>query len=141
MIQSLINDDQSLLSATARGYSVLTYDDGFGPLWVMRDSMGISGIVRAQTWYDAYEICEDEIFPSPSHGEGPEEWEKEYGPDWFENAIWQENFGIRPNGARSQEEENSSFYQKDLNGELLFQLTEQTLNEYGIVLEIVDNEE
>lgn len=42
------------------------YDDGYGPLFIHRDSMGISGIVRAQTWEDAYSICEDEFFPEAS---------------------------------------------------------------------------
>lgn len=38
--------------------------------------MGISGIVRAQTWEDAYSICEDEFFPEAS--ETIEEIRKEY---------------------------------------------------------------
>jgi len=39
--------------------------------------MGISGIVRAQTWEDAYGICQDEFFPEAS--ETTEELVKEYG--------------------------------------------------------------
>jgi hypothetical protein len=39
--------------------------------------MGISGIVRAQTWEDAYSICEDEFFPEAD--ETIEEIETEYG--------------------------------------------------------------
>jgi hypothetical protein len=58
----LITDDQTLVSAASRfGHPVPIYDDGFGPLWVHRDSMGITGIIRAQTWEDAYGICEDEF--------------------------------------------------------------------------------
>lgn len=61
---AMIADTQSLNGAKTRfGHSIPTYDDGFGPLWIHRDSMGISGIVRAQTWEDAYSICEDEFFP------------------------------------------------------------------------------
>lgn len=75
---SLITDTQCLVSATGRfGYKIATYDDGYGPLWIHRDSMGISGIVRAQTWEDAYGICEDEFFPEAD--ETVEELVKEYG--------------------------------------------------------------
>lgn len=59
-----MNDNQSLKGATGRfGHAIKVYDDGYGPLFIHRDSMGISGIVRARTWEDAYSICEDEFFP------------------------------------------------------------------------------
>lgn len=74
----LITDEQSLKSAKGRfGHSIPVYDEGFGPLWIHRDSMGISGIVRARTWEDAYSICEDEFFPEAT--ETVEELRKEYG--------------------------------------------------------------
>lgn len=61
---AMINDDHSLVSANSRyGVTIPVYDDGFGPLFIHRDSMGVSGIVRAKTWEDAYSICEDEFFP------------------------------------------------------------------------------
>ena len=60
----MITDEQRLVSATSRfGHAIPTYDDGTGSLWIHRDSMGISGIVRADTWETAYAICEDEFFP------------------------------------------------------------------------------
>jgi len=75
---SLISDSQRLVSARSRfGHAIPVYDDGFGPLWIHRDSLGISGIVRAQTWEDAYGICEDEFFPEESMT--IEEIAKEYG--------------------------------------------------------------
>jgi hypothetical protein len=75
---TLIKDGQSLDSATGIfGYPIKTYDDGFGPLWVYRDSMGVSGIVRAKTWEDAYSICEDEFMSEAS--ETLDEIIKEYG--------------------------------------------------------------
>ena len=75
---SLIQDGQSLVAALSRfGHSIPVYDDGFGPLYIHRDSMGISGIVRAQTWEDAYSICEDEFFPEAD--ETLEELQKDYG--------------------------------------------------------------
>lgn len=79
METELIQDGDSLISAK-HAYSIHaidTYDDGYGPLWISRNSMGISGIVRAQSWEDAYEICEDEFFPEAD--ESVEELVKEYG--------------------------------------------------------------
>ena len=75
----LITDEQTFDGATYSGgnYSIQTYDDGYGPLWISRDSMGINGIVRARTWEDAYSICEDEFFSEAS--ETIEEIVKEYG--------------------------------------------------------------
>lgn len=74
----LISDNQSLVSASMHDgrIQIPVYDDGFGPLFIHRDSMGISGIVRAQTWEDAYSICEDEFFPEAS--ETVEELRAEY---------------------------------------------------------------
>ena len=73
----LIADSQSLRSATRNGHSIPIYDDGFGPLFIHRNSIGISGIVRARTWEDAYSICEDEFFPDAT--ETIEEMKAEYG--------------------------------------------------------------
>ncbi len=73
----MIADDQKLVRVVNSYGSVRSYDDGFGPLWIHRDSMGINGVVRAQTWEDAYEICEDEFFPSCDLTQ--EELVKEYG--------------------------------------------------------------
>jgi hypothetical protein len=73
-----LNDNQRLVSAKhSHGLAIPVYDDGFGPLWIHRDSMGISGIVRAQTWEEAYEICEDEFFPEAD--ETIDELKAEYG--------------------------------------------------------------
>lgn len=59
-----INDEQILVSVVNQfGREIPIYDDGYGPLWIHRDSMGILGIVRAQTWEEAYSICEDEFLP------------------------------------------------------------------------------
>jgi hypothetical protein len=56
-------DNQRLIKATRNGNDIPVYDDGYGPLWIHRDSMGITAVVRAKTWEDAYSICEDEFFP------------------------------------------------------------------------------
>ena len=76
---NLITDEQSFDGASYSGgnYSIKTYDDAYGPLWISRNSIGINGIVRAQTWENAYSICEDEFFPEAD--ETIEEIVKEYG--------------------------------------------------------------
>src|SRR5271163_4896370 len=79
-IMAIITDVQQLNGATYRsGYEIKTYDDGSGPLWISRNSIGINGIVRAKTWEDAYSICEDEFFSEAD--ETIEQIVKEYGFD------------------------------------------------------------
>jgi len=65
MRQPIITDEQTLEGAVydPSGYSIPVYDDGFGRLYILRDSLGIRGICRARSWEDAYSICEDEFFP------------------------------------------------------------------------------
>jgi hypothetical protein len=74
----LITDEQTLNGAKYEsGYDITIYDDGYGQIWISRNSIGINGIVRARTWEDAYGICEDEFFPEAD--ETVEEIIKEYG--------------------------------------------------------------
>lgn len=78
MPAELITDDQQLAGAKyGSGYELHVYDDGFGQLWLSRNSIGINGIVRARTFEDAYSICEDEFFPEAD--ETIEQIKKEYG--------------------------------------------------------------
>lgn len=136
---SQITDEHTDLRAVNEyGREIPIYDDGFGPLFIHRDSMGISGIVRAQTWEDAYEICEDEFFPEAC--ETVAEMVAEYGDDFTEDACWQEAYGFRPNGRRSMEggEDRDpighGIYAKDLNGDRLDRLTDSLASELGITL-------
>lgn len=78
-ITPLLTEEQLLTGARYKssGTAIPVYDDLYGQLYVHRKSMGISGIVRAQTWEDAYGICEDEFFPDAT--ETMEEIIKEYG--------------------------------------------------------------
>ena len=131
---NLITDEQSLISASRNGYEIAIYDDGYGPLFIHRDSMGISGIVRAQTWEEAYEICEDEFFPAAT--ETHEEWIKEYGENYTEHVCWQESYGFRGNARAEKDGTQSSIYAKDLNGDYLDRLTPKLLAELEITLNI-----
>lgn len=88
----LINDEQYFKGATnSFGRTLPIYDDGYGPLWIHRDSMGISGIVRARSWDDAYSICEDEFFPEAD--ETVEELEKEFSTQYLSGReLWLYDF-------------------------------------------------
>ena len=133
----LIQDGQTLDSAAGRfGHTIRTYDDGFGPLWILRDSMGVQGIVRAATWEDAWGICEDEFMPD-ADPEDVAKFEADYGPDYEEkSAAWQENYGFRPNFNGT-----CGIYQKDLNGEALDRLTENLAKELEITVTVTSEEE
>jgi hypothetical protein len=135
--ETMITDGQTLKSARYHsGYDIPVYDDGFGPLWIHRNSLGISGIVRAQTWSEAYEICEDEFFPEAE--ESVEELIKEYGDSWLENGLFQEAYGFRPNGPNGHGTRNHGIYAKDLNGDRLDLLTPRMVEELEIILVIED---
>lgn len=194
MTKDLITNEQSLIGASYQpsGYAIPVYDDRFGSLWIMRDSLGVRGICRAQTWEDAYNIAEDEFFPEAD--ETIEELVKEYGfrrehrkvirslvnepeetrhpqlgafekfaedsdytdngklplekfirwetietPDSdavFDNDLFQEAYGFRPNGPNSRDKLKHGIYAKDLNGERLDLLTPEMLTDLGIELQI-----
>jgi len=181
-MQSLITDEQQLISAAydPSGYSIPVYDDGFGQLYILRDSLGVRGICRAKTWEDAYSICEDEFFPEADEtmdelireygfkrehvkivmgatGEReakyPDDypngklaptfvrWETRNTPDpeaWIDNELFQEAFGFRPNGPNKDDVHKHGIYAKDLNGESLDILTQETLDDIGIKLTITE---
>lgn len=73
-----MKDNESLKSVTySSGHAIKFYDDSWGPLWILRDSISILGVIRARTWEDAYSIAEDEMFPEAD--ETLDELIKEYG--------------------------------------------------------------
>jgi hypothetical protein len=141
---SLINDTQRLIGATQRGHKIPTYDDGYGPLFIHRDSMGISGIVRAKTWEDAYSICEDEFFPAGDEDANAEAQKIEAMPDGeeksHEQACWDEAYGYRGGGREESDDSLSCIYAKDLNGDSLDLLTQKMIEEWEITLEIEEGE-
>lgn len=141
----MIEDTQSLKAAKfTHGTPITVYDDGYGPLFIHRDSMGISGIVRAQTWEDAYSICEDEFFPAGDDDAGEEmeriEAMEDGGEKNHAQACWDESYGYRGNTRKMPDGSLSSIYARDLNGDSLNRLTQALCNDLGIVLEIVECE-
>lgn len=143
---ALINDSQTLVSASMHDgrISIPVYDDGYGPLFIHRDSIGISGIVRAQTWEDAYSICEDEFFPAGDEDANEKMTCIDAMPDGedknHEQACWDESYGFRGNSRKMPDGSISYIYSKDLNGDALDVLTPSLLSELGITLEITTEE-
>ena len=136
-----ITDNQRLVSARFdHGTPIAIYDDGDGPLWIQSDSMGVSGIVRARTWEDAYGICEDQFFPTAEDA-GEEFARIECMPDGKEmyhaQACWDEAYGYRPNGRGGPTpDKDCGIYSKDLNGDRLEPLTHRLIHDLNIVVEI-----
>ena len=55
-------DERTLAGACSiYGNSILSYDDGFGPLWLYRDAGGMRVVVRAMSWEDALDIVYDTL--------------------------------------------------------------------------------
>lgn len=124
--------EECLVGATRRGHDVPVYDDMFGEIFICRDSIGILGIVRAQTWEDAYSICEDEFFPSADEEAFDIPFEEMSD---HEQACWDEAYGYRPNGRGGPTpEEDHGIYTKDLNGDRLDVLTQSLMDELEIKL-------
>ena len=135
MMTTLIptGDNFALIGAESRfGHPVKVYDDGFGPLWILRDSMGITGIIRAQNWEDAWSISEDEFFPAADEEGLAFDYEKATA---HEQACWDENYGHRGGGRAEPDGGCSYIYQKDLNGEHLDRLTAALMGELEIKIE------
>lgn len=96
----MITDEQSLKSASHGGYSLKTYDDGYGPLFVYGHEFGPVAVIRAQTWEDAYSIAEDEFMPGASWADVLSDY-----PDAPDDEDYLEAYGHRPNGSNGPDDE------------------------------------
>jgi hypothetical protein len=106
--------------------------------------MGITGIVRAQTWHEAYSICEDEFFPAADQEAGEEYERIQAMPEGEERThaenCYDEAYGHRSNSRREADGTTSSTYARDLNSDALDTLSRTLADELEIMLEIDDNE-
>lgn len=109
---------------TLGGHEVPFYDEhpfADGNLFVFTNTFGPAGVVRAKTWVDAYEVCEDEF--QPEADESIADLVAEYGEDWKDSDEFQEAYGFRPSGPNDRDEHKHGIYARDLNGESLDLLT------------------
>lgn len=105
------------------------WDNGYGPVWVYRDSMGVVGFARAETWEKAYECIVDEIMPdAPPY----EEWDAD------EKAAFDKEDGTLPEGYTyrggmpANKKLTQLIAQEDLNGFDLSRLEQRHADEYNI---------
>jgi len=111
-------DNKLLIGARYKSSQVpiQTYDDGDGKLYISRNPLGINGIVRAKCWGDAYQICEDELFPEAT--ETVDELVKEYGFKRESKKVVQDP-AVKTAGEYTQVGERFAIYPDDYpNGKL-----------------------
>lgn len=83
-------NETRLVGATTRyGSEIRTYDDGRGPLWIVRGAYGVRRIIRASSWYTAYAIHIDEE-PTIPESELPEAYGFD-SPEEFRAAVEEAN--------------------------------------------------
>lgn len=101
-------------------------------LWALRDSDGIVGIVQCEYFEEAYEICEDEIFPeAPSLEEILSDFPGMSLSDVDADPCFQEAYGYRPNGPNATDVHKHGIYEKDLNGNRLDRVNVQIVLTVG----------
>jgi hypothetical protein len=130
----LITDDQSLVSATCHGSPLPINDDGYGPLFVYSNEFGAVAVIRAQTWGDAYSICEDEFMDSATWADVLDAYPDAGDED---GNDYTESFGHRPSGSNGPGDEGL-YHKSDY--ERLDQLTLDLIERLGITLNISDPE-
>lgn len=119
-----ITDEQSLTGASVRGHKLRVWDDGFGDLWVYRESLGAVGVVRAQTWTEAYSCVVDEIMGDADIDD--EDNQPDDDGNLPEGLCW------RGSGVPSNEGLESPLAAEDLNGSILERLTDALAEELEI---------
>ena len=118
-----MQDHQSIKSVTNNEKPLPFYDDGYGPLFIFKESCGAwlfpVALIRAKNWNDAYEICQDEFH---SEAGSIDDILKECNFKTMEQAIddagFQETYGFRPNGANSTDVHKHGIFVRDHNGRL-----------------------
>jgi hypothetical protein len=125
---SELTDERSLTAVRTRfDNPVRIWDEGWGPLWVYRETLGVVGVVRARTWEEAHECVVDEIM-CDADLDDPDNQPDEQG-NLPEGLHW------RSNGVPSQEGLSSPLAAEDLNGSLLDALTDELAEELGLQIE------
>jgi len=93
------------------------WDEGSGKLWAYRESLGLRGVVRAETWETAHECVIDEIADDCTP-EKIAEFYKE-NPSAEENGELPEGCHWRANGVPSNPRLSQPIASTDLNGSVL----------------------
>lgn len=124
----------SLVGAKNRwGSDYPVWDDGFGPLWVYRESLGVRGVVRAQTWEDALDCVYDEILKPIPEDEIPDAYDPSGGGNMDEGTL-AEGYHYQSNAT------GTGIVATDLNGEALDLLTPELMEQLEIRVEVTCDE-
>ena len=98
---------------TRTGKELPTWDDGFGFLWLYVESLGVMGVIRAETFEDAYSSAVDEIMADADPAD-PETYATSYDPS-ADPAELAEGHHYRGSGTPSNPLLTSTIAQEDLN--------------------------
>ena len=110
------------MQAKHGNYHLDTWDDGFGPLWVLVESLGPIGVIRAQTWGDAWSAAVDEILPDADPND-PDTYARSYDESADPEDL-AEGCHYRGSGIPSNPKLRSPIAREDLNGCRLVPLDE-----------------
>lgn len=120
---SQVQDGDTFVVVDRWGHKEDSWDDGYGPLWVYRETLGVVGVVRAKTWDDAYSCAEDELMDD-ADPDDPDTYAASYDRDADPEDL-AEGVSYRSSGVPSNPRLTSYLYQYDLNGNVLDRLTNE----------------
>ena len=109
-----------------------TYDDGFGKLWVVMESLGPIGVIRAKTWEAAHEIAIDAILDDADPND-PDTYARSYDEDAEEGEL-AEGCYWRSSGTPTDNGLKSPIAQEDLNHCAIIRLTGKLVRQWPVSL-------
>lgn len=125
-----ISDDDTVLAVDYRRHGgdwrtlLRMWDDGFGPMWIYSESLGVLGTVRARTWEDAHACVQSEIMDRATWDEVVSAIDPTDCPDRTPEGIhaWIEVHGM-PDGYGY--DDCGGIYSEDLNGSSLERMPDE----------------
>jgi hypothetical protein len=132
-IESLVSPESlswSLKNITVKGSESSFWDEGYGDIYIYRETMGIVGFVRALNWEEAYECLTDEIMPDAPPFE---EWDQEEQDAYKRDGTLPEGYHHR-GGTPSNKQLKEPIAAEDLNGSSLDKLTPKMMADWDIVV-------
>lgn len=114
----MLTSDKSFTVVNSYGRTLPMWDEAFGELWLYVESLGIVGVIRAQSWEEAYECAVDELM-SDADPEDPDTYARSYDPSADPEDL-AEGCHYRSSGEPSNPALSSHIACEDLNGSMVF---------------------
>lgn len=114
----MLTSDKSFSVVNSYGRTLPMWDECFGELWLYVESLGIVGVIRAQSWEEAYECAIDELMHDADPSD-PDTYARSYDPSAQEGEL-AEGCHYRGNGEPSNPALSSPIACEDLNGSQVF---------------------